>query len=224
MRPDAATGTTTAKRDYLYFMRLAEKFNKKMEKLIRDDFEEYVDQIKVATNGFELDKLDEVSIGFNWKHDYEYEWRMFVKEKDEDGLWEDALEFIINDNFVLGKYLKELACEFDVKVGYYQDEQSGEIEVYIIDRSDIFYSDVVRISDFICYYVSDYREKMQRDEEEYTDTIHIDWTKFSERDARMLIENEYFTRLVGWRCEKCIYEMIDGVYKAERGLKVNIDC
>ena len=63
MRPDAATGTTTAKRDYLYFMRLAEKFNKKMEKLIRDDFEEYVDQIKVATNGFELDKLDEVSIG-----------------------------------------------------------------------------------------------------------------------------------------------------------------
>ena len=155
---------------------------------------------------------------------------MFVKEKDEDGLnaalefYNRFLSFTINDNFVLGKYLKELACEFGVKVGCYRNEQSGEILVYIIDRSNIDYSDVVRISDFICYYVSDYREKMVRGEEEYTDTIHIDWTKFNERDVRMLIENEDLTRLVGWRCEDCIYEMIDEVYRTERGMEVNIDC
>ena len=230
-RPDAATGTITAKRqmDTWEWMKLASKFEERMKFKIRQDFEEYVEQIRVLTNGFSSDKLDDIEDDFNCKHEYEYEWSVFINEFDEDLLC-DALKYykentyhFINDNYVLGKYLKELACEEGVKLTYYQDNQTREISVFITEHSSNF-SDIVRVSNFICYYVSDYRDKMHRDEAKWTDTIHISKKKFSERDFRMLIEDEDFTELVNWRCQECRGEMIDGISISKTGVDVYIDC
>jgi hypothetical protein len=227
---DVVAATTATKRtmDKWEWMKLASKFKKRMEFKIREDFEEYVEQIRVSTNGFKPNKLKTIN-AFNWKHLYEYEWSVFIKEIDEDLLC-DALKYyeetpyeFINDNYVLGKYLKELACEEGVKVTYYQDQQSGEIYVFITGHSSI-HPDVVRVSNFICCYVSDYREKMQRGKAKWTDTIHINKKKFSESDFRMLIEDEDFTELVEWRCQDCKGEMIDNIEVTKTGVNVYIDC
>ncbi len=226
--PDAATGTTTAKRpmDTWEWMKLASEFGDRMEVKIREDFEKYVEHIRVSTNGFRYDKLDDIEDSFNWKHEYEYEWGVFIKEFDEDLLcdalkyYKENTDYFINDNYVLGRYLKELAGMFDVEIGFYREED-GDISVYIIDKVDI-YKDVVRISDFICEYVADYREKMQRGEEEYTDTVHIDRNFFSNVD-KDLLEDEDFTELVNWRVQEqgC---MIDNISVTESGVDVYIDC
>ena len=225
---NAETGTTTAKRpmDTWEWMKLASEFRDRMEVKIREDFEKYVEHIRVSTNGFRSDKLDDIEDSFNWKHEYEYEWGVFIKEFDEDLLcdalkyYKENTDYFINDNYVLVRHLKELAGMFDVEIGYYRQED-GEISVYIIDKVDI-YKDVVRISDFICEYVADYRKKMQRGEEEYTDTVHIDRNFFSNVDKNLL-EDEDFTELVNWRVQEqgC---MIDNISVEESGVDVYIDC
>ena len=63
---------------------------------------------------------------------------------------------------------------------------------------------------------------MQRGEEEYTDTVHIDRNFFSNVDKNLL-EDEDFTELVNWRVQEqgC---MIDNISVTESGVDVYIDC
>ena len=215
----------TVKLRQLDWLKLIGEFEENVKKHIRDDFEKHIEEIREKT-GFAIAKIDELSIDFKWKHDYYSEWIKFINEKNKD-LLDEAIKlyvedrgFFIDDNFVLGKYLKELACEYGVILSY-EKQRSGYIAVFINGRSNI-YKSVKQISNLICDYVDDYREKMQSGKVEFTDVIRMDWRELGKTNFHKLDNND-FKNLVEWRCQD-EGGFIDFVCKEDKCLKVYIDC